>query len=397
MPGTEPEPAPDRGRRAAVAGRFVLFLALGAVVLSFGLVAGNGNAADHTPSFSDMASASARTEARSLAAEALVLATASKGGQAAELRAQAEGLRTQAALLTGTGREPAAAPTRGSSVEDLSGLQENRSSGAAQDTESERRNTERYVQALWESAETNLHSAWRADEARARLLAATGTAQRIWAQRVAALSGVELPGGTPSATGTADEELPGPDGSGNRSSSRVPDTCPANRSALPGTSEGSEATGAEATSAASPRPDTAAALTSVINAELGTAYAYQVALAQTEPAAALAGTWRGLATHHEAHGTDAVSYLADLCLPPVAPVAAYRLDPDFLRDPAGSLPALEEQFPGVYADLVALSDGELRGWAIDRFTAVSTDRYLKADSVPAAPGMDAVPDDLPWN
>ena len=396
-PGTEPARAPARGRRAARAGRFVSFLALGAVVLSFGLVAGNGDASEHTRSFSAIASASARTEARSLAAEAQVLAAASAGGPAAEFRAQAEGLRTQAALLTATGREPAAAATRDSSVDDLSHPQgTSASSATVQETELERRNIERYVQALWESAQTNLHSAWRADEGTARLLAATGTAQQIWAQRIAGLSGVPVPGGTGSLPGTA--EAAGPDGSADTPSPRAADTarCADGRpttTAAPEPGNGSSTSDAPAAA----RPDAEAALTSVINAELGTAYAYQVALAQVEPGAAVAGAWRGQAAVHERHGADAVSYLADLCLPPVAPVAAYRLDQDFLRDPARSLPALEDQFPAVYADLVALSGGDLRGWAITRLAAVSTDLYLTAESVPAAPGLDAVPDDLPWN
>ncbi len=377
----------------------MLFLALGAVVLSFGLVAGNGDASERTRSFSEIASASARTEARSLAAEAQVLAAASAGGPAAEFRAQAEGLRTQAALLTSTGREPAAAATRDSSVDDLSDPQGTApSSATVQESELERRNIERYVQALWDSAQTNLHSAWRADEGTARLLAATGTAQQIWAQRIAGLSGVPVPGGTGAVPGTADgaEDGDGPDSSEESPSPRAADTrCPDGRptaTAAPETGNGSATPDAPAA-----RPDAAAALTSVINAELGTAYAYQVALAQVEPGAEVAGAWRGQAAGHERHGADAVSYLADLCLPPVAPVAAYRLDPDFLRDPAGSLPALEDQFPAVYADLVALSDGDLRGWAITRLAAVSTDLYLTAESVPAAPGLDAVPDDLPWN
>ena len=396
-PETEPARAPARGRRAAGAGRFVLFLALGAVVLSFGLVAGNGDASERTRSFSEIASTSARTEARSLAAEAQVLAAASAGGPAAEFRAQAEGLRTQAALLTSTGREPAAAATRDSSVDDLSDPQGTAASSAAvQESELERRNVERYVQALWESAQTNLHSAWRADEGTARLLAATGTAQQIWAQRIAGLSGVAVPGGTGSVPGT---EGGAEDGSAESPGARAADTarCPNGRPTATATAAPETGTGSATSDAPAARPDAAAALTSVINAELGTAYAYQVALAQVEPGAEVAGSWGGQAAVHERHGADAVSYLADLCLPPVAPVAAYRLDPDFLRDPAGSLPALEDQFPAVYADLVALSDGDLRGWAITRLAAVSTDLYLTSDTVPAAPGLDAVPDDLPWN
>ena len=382
----------------------MLFLALGAVVLSFGLVAGNGDAFERTRSFSDIASSSARLQARNLAAEAQVLAAASQGGRADEFRAQAEGLRTQAALLTVPGREPASGSARNGSVEDLAGTREASGAGgpgenaaaADRDEEAGRRHTERYVRALWESAQTNLHSAWRADGGTARLLAATGAAQQIWAVRIADLSGVALPGPVPAGPGPAPdaaEEVPdsadSPDAAGS-SRPRNTGSCPAGRTPDPAPAS------APAAAAAPAGPDAAAALTSVINAELGTAYAYQVALAQADPGRETAADWRTQVAGHEARGSDAVSFLADLCLPQVAPVAAYRLDPEFLGDPAGSLPDLEEQFPGVYADLVALSDGDLRGWAITRLAAISTDLYRHADTVPAAPGLDAVPDKLPW-
>ncbi|MCC3280600.1 ferritin-like domain-containing protein [Arthrobacter sp. zg-Y40] len=377
--GTELPRARTRGRRRAAARRVVLFLALGSVVLSFGLIAGKGDAADHTRSFSQIASAQARSEARALAAEAQALAGGAPDGTAAEFQLHAEGLRTQAALLAGTGREPAAAPTRHSYVETLATSRPEAGPGGkpGPDAERQQRNTERYLEALWESAEANLHAAWRADAGTARLLAATGSAQQIWALRLADLSGVELPAG-PDAAGT---DAAGTGGSAN----------------CPGGKTGDRPETAAATAAPGDRPDAAAALKTVIDAELGTAYAYEVALAQAEPSPEVAGAWRKQVTDHKATGTDAVAHLSNLCLPAVAPVAAYRLDPDFLRDPAASLPAMEEQFPAVYADLVALSDGNLRGWAIDRLTAVSTERYRTADTVPAAPGLDAVPDDLPWN
>nr|WP_269438015.1 DUF4439 domain-containing protein [Arthrobacter sp. zg-Y179] len=134
-----------------------------------------------------------------------------------------------------------------------------------------------------------------------------------------------------------------------------------------------------------------------IDAEFGTAYAYEVALAQDPSAATRSEQWQARMAAHESRGTDAVAYLPDLCLPAVPPVAAYRLDAGFLRNPADALPALEQQFPAVYADLVALSEGDLRGWAIGRLAAVSEELYLQAETVPATPGLDAVPEDLPWN
>ncbi|UWX98664.1 ferritin-like domain-containing protein [Arthrobacter zhaoxinii] len=227
------------------------------------------------------------------------------------------------------------------------------------------------------SADANLRAAWRADPGTARLLAAAGAAQQVWAARAGAQADPAAPG----AAGAA-----GPGGS-----SAVP--------ADSGNDDAGPAAGRDApkcpdTEAA---PDAAAALKAAIDAEFGAAYAYEVALAQDPPGAALREEWGKRIAEHQSRGTDAVGYLSDLCLPAVAPVAAYRLDAGFLRDPAAGLPALEQRFPAVYADLVALSEGSLRSWAIDRLAAVTGELYLQADAVPAAPGLDAVPDDLPWN
>ncbi|MCC9146260.1 MULTISPECIES: DUF4439 domain-containing protein [unclassified Arthrobacter] len=400
-PGAEPGRARGRGRWGARVRRLVLFLALGAVVLSFGLVAGSGDAADSTRTFSDLALTQAQADAGKLAAEARVLAAQGGNGGAAEFTAQAEGLRSQAALLTGLGRHPAAVPTRRSSEEPLhvpggAGTDGTGSGTPAAGTGPDRRNLDHYVQALAASAQANLQAAWRADAGTARLLAATGAAQQVWATRNANRYGLTLP----------DEEFPGTDGG-----SPAADTEPSGTGAGPDASACPDAQRPEPGSGSTqPAPDgdgsggsgTAApgaadALTAAIDAEFGAAYAYEVAFAQAPSAAERGEQWRERAAAHESSGTDAVAYLAELCLPAIAPVAAYRLDAGFLRNPADALPALEEQFPAVYADLVALSDGNLRGWAIARLADVSEDLYLQADTVPATPGLDAVPENLPWN
>ncbi|MCQ1951400.1 ferritin-like domain-containing protein [Arthrobacter sp. zg-Y859] len=393
-PGPEPEPARRFRRLGAGARRLVLFLALGAVVLSFGLVAGTGDAPERARSFSEIALTEARNSARSLSAEAGVLAAAGKNPGAAELLAQAEGLRDQAALLTGTGREPAAARNGFEEPLDVSGTAGKdgaRSAGAPEVPDA--KDLEPYVQALAASAQANLQSAWRADAGTARLLAATGAAQQVWAARTAGLYGLDLPETDSAHPGdpAAESEATGVPAT-DKGLSNCPDagTGEVTADSAAGTPSGSAAAGSAA-------PSAAAALKAAVDAEFGAAYAYEVALAQDPSAATRSEQWQTRMAAHESRGTDAVAYLPDLCLPAVAPVAAYRLDPGFLRNPADALPALEQQFPAVYADLVALSEGDLRGWAIGRLAAVSEELYLQAEMVPAAPGLDAVPEDLPWN
>ena len=391
-----PEPAPARRWRRLGAGvlRLVLFLALGTVVLSFGLVAGTGDAADRTRSFSEIALAEARAGARDLSAEAGMLAAAGENPETAELLAQAEGLRGQAALLAGTGREPSAAPNSFEEPLEASGAAGSDRAPAPGAPDSD---LEHYVRALAASGQANLQAAWRADAGTARLLAATGAAQQVWAARTAGLYGLPLPETDNPAAGdpASQSAATGKPGTEKRLPN-CPDTGTAEKAAetAAGTSSADAASGSGPDAGA---PDAAAALKAAVDAEFGAAYAYEVALAQ-DPSAATAGeTWRQRMAEHESRGMDAVAYLPDLCLPAVAPVAAYRLDPVFLQAPAAALPALEQQFPAVYADLVALTEGDLRGWAIGRLAAVSEELYLQAESVPAAPGLDAVPEDLPWN
>ncbi|MCQ1987944.1 DUF4439 domain-containing protein [Arthrobacter sp. zg-Y844] len=391
-----PEPAPARRFRRLGAGtlRLVLFLALGAVILSFGLVAGTGDGRERTRSFSEIALAEARTSARALSAEAGALAAAGKNPEAVELLAQAEGLRTQAALLTSTGREPAAARNTFEEPLVVSGSAgKDRAGSPAVPEAPDAKDLEPYVRALAASAKANLQAAWRADAGTARLLAATGAAQQVWATRTAGLYGLALPETNGPHTGdpaAASEATEAPAAEKKLSNCADAGTGEKTADTAAGTPSGRAAAGSAA-------PDAAAALKAAIDAEFGAAYAYEVALAQDPSAATRGGQWQTRMAAHQSRGTDAVAYLPGLCLPAVPPVAAYRLDAGFLRNPADALPPLEQQFPAVYADLVALSEGELRGWAIDRLAAVSAELYLQTEIVPASPGLDAVPEDLPWN
>ena len=405
---------PRPGFRAAAL-RTVLFIALAAVVLGFGIVAGSPGSPDAPASFSETALIEARTQARGLAAEAQALAADARGPAAAEYRAQADSLRDQAALLTAPGRE-AVSTGRAGTEESLF------PSDAAVDSTggstSEKEAAERYLRQLSDSAETNLQAARRADRGSARLLAAAGAAQRVWAVRTADLYALPLPDGFVSGEASGEPSGQPSGGSGSGSSGRAPSgaspsaASPSPSPASPSAASSSPASGRDAGNcpAESPSPaagaagtsgtadaDTASALQGVIEAELGAAYAYEVALARDPAAAARGAQWRALAADHESRGMAAVPFLAEVCLPPVAPVAAYRLSSEFLQDPAGSLPALEARFPAVYADLVALSDGSLRRWAVEHLCDVSMDLYRDGKSVPAVPGLDAEPENLPWN
>ncbi|MDN3905120.1 DUF4439 domain-containing protein [Arthrobacter sp. YD2] len=390
-PVNQPGHTRTRSRAGAVLGRAVLFIALTAVILSFGMVAGTPGARDAPRTFSETALTEARASARSLAAEARVLAEGASGRTAAELEGQMNVLQEQAALLAGPGRDTGSGH-RSSTEEPLfpSGAASEPAAGrqAVDSPDAETQAAERYLRQLAASARTSLHSAWRADAGTARLLASTGAAQQVLAERTADLYALDVPEAGPDAglTGTS----AAPAGAGTAASKALNGSDSSGKDCPDQAGSGTVAVAPE-------KVDAAAALNAVIDAELGTAYAYEVALAQDPQAGEYGAEWRRLAQAHEAGGTAAVPFLADVCLPVVAPVAAYRLDGDFLQDPAGSLPLLEERLPSVYADLVALSEGALRGWAISRLGTVSTDLYRDAEAVPAAPGLAAVPDDLPWN
>jgi hypothetical protein len=122
-----------------------------------------------------------------------------------------------------------------------------------------------------------------------------------------------------------------------------------------------------------------------VKTEAETIYGYQVALARLDGAAA--GSASQLLARHEAVLAEAEALSRADCanIPPRE--AGYTLGPLFLEQPAAGLGSLEAGTLPVYGDLVALSDGSTRQWAISGLlSAASRAALWGADSGPL-PGI----------
>ncbi|GAB3563114.1 hypothetical protein GCM10027405_17210 [Arthrobacter alkaliphilus] len=193
-----------------------------------------------------------------------------------------------------------------------------------------------FVSALSSSASRRLADAAKADGGMARLLAAVGTAQLLESSRLAAAWGLPAPE-VPPAAGTA---------------TAPPPSCPPS----PGTA-------APTSGAAATKADLPGALAAVVSSEQEAIYAYQVALTKLDAkVSATAATW--LARHQELlRAAEGQGRLHCIATPPRE--AGYRLPATFAAKPGLALGSLESSSLTAYADLVALSDGETRQWAIE--------------------------------
>lgn len=355
--------------------RTTLLLVLAAVVLSLGLVAGNGAGEDRPASFSEIAQTDARAAARELARQAGELADAEATGRlAAELTRQAGVLGEQSALLTRPG-----SLRRGIPPFDVPSAE---AGSAAGGSGTGARRAARYVESLTESAQASLDAAMRADAGTARLLAATGAAQQVLAVRAADAAGLDTPEAwEPVGPAGADTRCPA---EGTEGSS--PGAAGTPSSAASGSGSGSGSGFGAASGSADSVPQAAAALQGAVDAEYGAAYAYEVAMARSSGAAARAELDE-LRDGHLAAGVQGVQLLPDVCLPALTRAPAYSLPPSFEQDPMEALEALEASLPAVYADLAALGSGEVRAWAVERLAALSAELYTDRRSVPAAPGL----------
>ena len=92
--------------------------------------------------------------------------------------------------------------------------------------------------------------------------------------------------------------------------------------------------------------------------------------------------------HHEAllSGAASLSRLHCAAVPPRE--AGYVLDPAFLDSPAAGLGGLEAAALPVYGDLVALSEGETRQWAIAALLSAGKRAVLWGADTGALPGLD---------
>jgi hypothetical protein len=218
--------------------------------------------------------------------------------------------------------------------------------------------------ALSASGTRRLTDALRADGGMARLLAGAGAAQLLAAQDVAASAGVppkELPGRQEDAKPSA-QPTPATDEC----------TSPAPSAEVEGQGEGVGA-------AVGP------ALTAVLESELEAVYGYQAALTRLDPAAAARAS--ALLAEHMDLADEAETYAALHCaaLPPTQP--GYVLDASFLDAPAAGLARLESGILTAFGDVVALSAGPTRDWAIQALVAAAHRTVLWGGDPGAVPGL----------
>lgn len=223
------------------------------------------------------------------------------------------------------------------------------------------------VTALTKSGNQRLADAAVADGGMARLLAAVGTAQLLQASALAEDTGTPAP-----ATEAAS---PQPSG-----------TCPS-----PSTPSQSDAGQPDAEESAAGQSAAASslggALAAVVRTEAQTIYGYQVALPRLGVGAAKSAAEQ-LARHDALlSGAESLSRLHCSAVPPRE--AGYTLDQSFLASPAAGLGNLEAAALPAYGDLVALSEGETRRWAIAALLGAGKRAVLWGTDPGALPGLDS--------
>lgn len=245
--------------------------------------------------------------------------------------------------------------------------------------------------ALAASGTERLRDAEAADGGMARLLAGAGTAQVLAAQELAAAAG------SPDAVAAAGQAAPGGTANVSEAASTAPAADPgATAPATPGSPAACPLVPSRQAAASEkaqsgeqvPPPGPAApgsALAALAAAELGAVYGYQAALARLpEDAAGPASEF--LRRHQDlVEDAEAASRLHCAVPPPQEP--GYVLEPGFLAAPAAGLARLEAATLPAYGDVVALTDGSARTWAIAGLRAAA-ERTVHWDGDPGAvPGI----------
>lgn len=321
--------------------RFTVLALAALIVLSLGFaLIPAEKPAPAEPSVTERARLTAFSAALDMRAAGMELASAG-AADAAALDPVVTLLTIQARALMSPGSELAAGPMAGST-------QASPRAGAAATPSAGPENTAELVQALAASGTARLKDAETADGGVARLLAGAGTAQLIAAGRLAAAAGV--PGPQEAAGSEPDGPVTAPGSPCPRSSAPAAST--------PATQDGTSA----GTEPGSTPPDTRRALAAAVSAEQQAVYGYQAALPRLAPAEA--GPASDLLAAHKDLAAAGEARLRLACGVPVPEQPGYVLAPGFLAAPAKALGALEAATLAPYGDLVAISQGENRKWAV---------------------------------
>ncbi|WP_344363819.1 ferritin-like domain-containing protein [Arthrobacter humicola] len=386
--------------------RYALLACLALVVVSLGVVLTPARPPEpmETP-FSERARAAALTETLQLLAAGGRLGTGSPDGSAgrpagagnAAVERTVTLLTTQAEALLLPGESPAGAPgasptvsapstppgptpSPAAPVPSATGSPTAGTPTSAPPTAAQPATAAELVTALADSGRRRLADAAGADGGMARLLAAVGTAQLLQASKLAAGTGTAAPAppddAAPQLSGTCPSES-----AGAQSPEASPDAAD-----TPAAPDGGA--GGTRGVAGSPGSDAAvgAALAAVARTEAQTIYAYQVALPRLDGDAAKSAA-EGLARHDALlSGAETQARLHCSTVPPRE--AGYTLNQSFLVSPAAGLGNVEAAALPVYGDLIALSDGETRQWAVAALLGSAKRAVLWGADPGALPGFD---------
>ncbi|WP_311379544.1 ferritin-like domain-containing protein [Arthrobacter sp. ISL-48] len=378
--------------------RYAVFSLTALLVLSLGIaLIPRQPAPPAEPQFSEQARAAAFADAMSLRSAGLGLTDPAAGAGKAPTSASLDRvvtlltLQARALMLPGdpAASGPSAGPTPGTTSRTAPGPTGGSSAPASASPLPS--TAAGLAVALSASSVQRLKDSETADGGMARLLAGAGTAQFLAAQDLAAAAGVPaevLPAPAPDP-GPATDHADDPSGTGRPEDTPAPSAasaappCTAIPSAFP------SADIAEETN----RATLASALSSAVEAELEAVYGYQAALTRLDPASVVPASHL-LEQHKElADGAAAQSRMHCAAVPPQQP--GYALSQAFLDAPAAGLGRLEAGTLAVYGDVVALSAGSTRSWAVSALVAAAgRTRHWGADPGPL-PGVPLDESELP--
>ena len=369
----------DSGRKSSPASylRYGLLALSAFLVLSLGFaLIPRESPAPAAPPFSEQARAAALAETLDLRTASRQLVDGSSGARRQLFSHTVTLLTTQARALLlpdGATAGSAAGANPAAGTPGTAGPAATASSGTAP---SGTATLPALVAALSKSGKARLVHAEKADGGMARLLAAVGTAQLLQATALAQAAGTPPPAlDAPTAT------------RGNAATA-----CSSSGSSSIGASVGSQdgarpSNGDQSSQTAdqSGNATLAAALNRVVRTEVETVYGYQVALTRLDGSAADQAASL-LATHETLVGqAEAYTRVHCVSVPPREP--GYTLGTSFLQKPAAGLASLEAGTLPVYGDLVALSEGETRRWAVSSLVAAAQ-RTMRWGSDPGpVPGI----------
>jgi hypothetical protein len=354
--------------------RYAVFSLTALLVLSLGIsLIPREPAPPAPPPFSEQARAAAFADAVSLRAAGMDLAAAAAGtGTAAGtapldrivtlLTIQARALMSpEDSAVPETQAGPTTGPTEGSP-----GV----STAPSVSTAAE------LAAALSASGARRLSDAETADGGIARLLAGTGTAQLLAGEEIAGRAGVPAEA-IPSAAAEADEA----NGAGNAEGG----------TALAESTE--PAAGCTTGEPASGGASLASALTAAVEAEQEAVYGYQAALVRLDSASAAPAS--DFLEQHQDLAVGALDHSRIHCasVPPQQP--GYTLPETFLDAPAAGLARLEASTLPVYGDVVALSEGRTRSWAVRALVAAARRTLHWGTDPGAVPGVPVDETQLP--